>query len=677
MIAETSVRKPKTKRKAASEVASPIPEPDKILENLKQEFNEAVSENLLARALISGDNRDKTQGNYDRYHRSMEVMNDADRRLKAYVPTSKTVPVAAAETTDPANINGDEDIFKFVDIEELHRSETAPQGERRKRFNAASLDELAESIKTKGIIEPLIVRTNFYGLEIVCGERRYLAAQRAGLDRLPVIVRDLSDDAALEIQLDENLHRQDVHPLDEAVWYEHLQNRLNLNLTGLSARVGKNERYVANRLKLNSLIEEAKNDLAADVLPLYHALEIAKFAPETQTAILAESYEKSYQDGDFQSDKSKPRSLKTFREKIKSDVLLVLKQAVFSTTATNLRPDQLPCTKCPQRTGARGLLFEDYYDRDSDRCLNRNCFENKTKNHVLLKRDELTREAIAAGGKSADYHAPLVTWQLFTRAAVVALYGETPLVDGDFEPIYNRANCDFTEKGIYANGGFNRTGEIVLLCRAPKCPKHKAAKKSASDAGSGEKTAQDKTEFYRRKQEIFDVRVGEAVRRNVLKDAASCFDAENTIFNRADADKYQLLLLKRLWHLQLSFNDHTAGIIAEILGLSKNGNNLNKWTAADKLQDLEKLSPEIRSQLLFLLLVAHEDELSPENSGSWRSQNKILSLADEFGVDYRLLDAAERVAQASAKHKDAAREHLAKVEAGDANAQKPVFWKAE
>ena len=129
----------------------------------------------------------------------------------------------------------------------------------------------------------------------------YCAASIVGVIEIPCLVRKLSDEQVLDIQIHENLHREDVHPMDEAYGYKFLKEKLNCDVKKLALRVGKSEGYVFNRLKLNSLIAEAQKDVDDEHLPLVYAREIAKYTPEIQQLIYGEVYKKEskYEGGDY------------------------------------------------------------------------------------------------------------------------------------------------------------------------------------------------------------------------------------------------------------------------------------------------------------------------------------------------------------------------------------------
>lgn len=159
---------------------------------------------------------------------------------------------------------------KTVPIEYLRPN----PGQPRKRFDEGAIDGLVESIRQQGILQPLLVRAhpddaNAY--EIVAGERRWRAAQRAQLHEVPVIVKDLTDTETLEIALIENIHREDLTPLEEAEGYQRLIEEFGHTQDALAKSVGKSRSHVANMLRLLNLPEELKSMLDDGLISSGHA----------------------------------------------------------------------------------------------------------------------------------------------------------------------------------------------------------------------------------------------------------------------------------------------------------------------------------------------------------------------------------------------------------------------
>lgn len=152
-------------------------------------------------------------------------------------------------------------------IEEIHPH----KGQPRRHFDEAHIDELAESIRQKGVLLPLIVRRAAQGYVLVAGERRWRAAQKAGVRELPVMVREVSEKEAFELALIENIQREDLNPIEEAEAYRRLIEDHGLTQEELAARVGKDRSTVANALRLLRLPDALKTAIVAGQLSMGHA----------------------------------------------------------------------------------------------------------------------------------------------------------------------------------------------------------------------------------------------------------------------------------------------------------------------------------------------------------------------------------------------------------------------
>ena len=157
--------------------------------------------------------------------------------------------------------------FLYCGIEEITPSRYQP----RRGFDERRLSELADSIREKGIIEPLIVRKRETGYELIVGERRWRAAQRAGLKEVPVIVRDVTTAEAMELALIENLQREDLNSIEEAEAYKRLMEEFHYTQEELARRIGKDRTTVANAVRLLKLPEEVKDSLADESISSGHA----------------------------------------------------------------------------------------------------------------------------------------------------------------------------------------------------------------------------------------------------------------------------------------------------------------------------------------------------------------------------------------------------------------------
>jgi ParB family transcriptional regulator, chromosome partitioning protein len=144
----------------------------------------------------------------------------------------------------------------------------------RRQFPETEMAELAESIRTQGILQPLLVRKAADGFELIAGERRLRAAKLAGLYKVPVVVKDIKDTELLELSIIENIQRQDLNPMEEAEAYQQLLTEFDLTQEQVAQRVGKSRPAVANFLRLNQLPQELKAFLRDGTLSTGHARAI-------------------------------------------------------------------------------------------------------------------------------------------------------------------------------------------------------------------------------------------------------------------------------------------------------------------------------------------------------------------------------------------------------------------
>jgi len=157
-----------------------------------------------------------------------------------------------------------------VDIDLLSPNEQQP----RLQMDDAKLEELAQSIRANGIIQPILVRRVGAAYRIIAGERRWRAAQRAGLHKVPVVIRDVADGSEkqlLELALIENIQRENLNPVDEALAYQRLADEFQLTQDQIAAAVGKDRSSVANFMRLLKLADEVRADLASGALTMGHA----------------------------------------------------------------------------------------------------------------------------------------------------------------------------------------------------------------------------------------------------------------------------------------------------------------------------------------------------------------------------------------------------------------------
>ena len=195
-------------------------------------------------------------------------MTGAGKRQALGRGLAALIPAAAASDPDERAQAKSGSSLRAVDIENIHPSGRQP----RKRFDDARLSELAESIRSQGIIQPLVVRVRpAGGFELVAGERRWRAAQRAGLHQVPVIIREVAEAQAFEMALVENLQREDLNPIEEAEGYQRLAAEFGYTQESLATRVGKERSTVANALRLLKLPPSVRAMVVEGRLSMGHA----------------------------------------------------------------------------------------------------------------------------------------------------------------------------------------------------------------------------------------------------------------------------------------------------------------------------------------------------------------------------------------------------------------------
>lgn len=165
------------------------------------------------------------------------------------------------------SVHTDDSDYFLCDINLIQPNRYQP----RRQFSADELAELSLSIKEQGVIQPVIVRTKDTGYELIAGERRLRASKAAGLDRIPVIVKNKNDIELLQMSIVENIQRQDLNPMEEAEAYKRLMDEFSLTQEQTATKIGKSRPAVANFLRLCRLPEEIKARLRDQTLTMGHA----------------------------------------------------------------------------------------------------------------------------------------------------------------------------------------------------------------------------------------------------------------------------------------------------------------------------------------------------------------------------------------------------------------------
>lgn len=171
-----------------------------------------------------------------------------------------------------------------VKISELRSNPYQP----RQVFKKEALQELADSIKEHGVFQPIIIKKSIKGYEIIAGERRVKASQMAGLEEIPAIIRDFTDEEMMEIALLENLQRENLNPIEESRAYKKLIETLNITQEELAKKLGKSRSYITNMIGLQTLPDSIQDLISENKMSMGHARVLSKLENENQQKELAE-----------------------------------------------------------------------------------------------------------------------------------------------------------------------------------------------------------------------------------------------------------------------------------------------------------------------------------------------------------------------------------------------------
>jgi ParB family chromosome partitioning protein len=345
----------------------------------------------------------------------------------------------------------DSSAFQYIAIDQMHESTTNP----RQTFDQTKLEELADSIRQHGLIQPVTVRPNAEGFEIVAGARRFRAAQLAELFSVPARIVELDDAAAMEWQLVENSQRVDVHPYEEAQGFQRLLDLPGYDVAALVAKSGKSAAHIYARLSLLQLIPDVAEAFVQERITASHANLIARLPQEHQAAAFENCWRKDWQDKEAHLLPAKHLSAW-----IQSNLYLNLADAPFDREDTTLRPEAGACITCPRHSGFNTSLFADV---QGDQCLDAPCFQAKVTAHIdreIAARPELV--AIETAWRAPREQRP--------GALQKHQYRELDVPDNpDAEP-----PCNHTKPAMIVFG--KHAGRTLTVCVEPDCPVHNPPK---------------------------------------------------------------------------------------------------------------------------------------------------------------------------------------------------------
>lgn len=411
----------------------------------------------------------------------------------------------------------------------IHLLDVAPWNAR-KTYDQAALNELAETIKALGIQVPLLVRPKAQGrLEIVAGHRRFKVAESLASKTVPCIVRELSDDQAREIGLVDNLQREDLPALEEADAFGELLERLH-SIPAVSARVGKEQSYIARRLKLLQLTVNSRDALREKLITIDHAMLLARLAANEQDEalkwcldtqagskkpvadVIADRVQRRLEsdDEDEEDDPEESARRASWRREWEPESVLRLKEHIECESGTPLdrapwpmeedwlAPEAGSCLNCPKNTKANAPLFGDL-DIGVAVCTDGACFKTKTQAWI--------GHGLAIATKASGVQLPIlcVSWK---ATSTEPRFEKVPLCkcgagkncksgegcrgvpketqtfkDGQWEEATKKCEAaraavavdwsDTGDRGYMGNSKkLRKPGEIVQACIDPKCKVH-------------------------------------------------------------------------------------------------------------------------------------------------------------------------------------------------------------
>jgi ParB family chromosome partitioning protein len=377
-----------------------------------------------------------------------------------------------------AQNNATSNEYRSVPISILVESATNP----RKRFDEKNLEELAASMRTQGILAPLLVRElEESKYEVVAGARRLRAAKLAELETVPVRVVKLTDAESIEAQVVENLQREDIHPLEESLGFKSLLQlgEPTYTIASIAARAGKSEAYVQGRIKLADLIPSVAEAFLKDTIAIGHALLIAKL-PDSQQQ---EAFNAAFR-GMWTTD-GNSQVLIPVRELavwIESNILLQLASTPFDKQDETLVPAAGSCSNCPKRTGFNKLLFADVR---KDSCTDPQCFRAKIDAHVSKTLETKPQLVQISSAWNTREGAPL------GKNRYVELEIKKAKTNGTGSKVSPQQKpCQKMTEAVVMDGG--RRGELVKVCADPSCRVHHP------DTPSPEQVAKERAEERKR-----------------------------------------------------------------------------------------------------------------------------------------------------------------------------------
>lgn len=383
--------------------------------------------------------------------------------------------------------------FQHLPINQVVASKT-----NRKRFDEAKLQELANNISQHGVMQPILVRPiagKKPTFEIVAGERRWRASQMAGQENIPAIVRELEDVEALQLQVFENLHREDLHPMEEAEGFSQLlkksQDLVGYTADELAAKVGKSRAYIYASLKLCDLCEEARQAFFDGKLHKETAILVARIPGKK---LQMQAIEEITHDG-------QQLSFRRAAEVIRNNYTLKLSTAPFNTEDAFILIGAGKCSECPKRSGNCAELYPDIDSPDV--CTDPTCFADKRRNHLHKVAENGTHVIL---GKEARKILPHRGNYVNSDSDYIKTTDWHPQAKG-YEPIDKLLGASLPDKILIEHPD---TGDIVEVVK--KSEVTKALKEKGLLKVNGKSDEERQRESDAKKERAYRISLHDAIR---------------------------------------------------------------------------------------------------------------------------------------------------------------------
>jgi len=502
----------------------------------------------------------------------------------------------------------DSSVFQFLAVDQIHESTTNP----RRTFDEAKLSELAESIKHNGLIQPITVRPNNHGFEIVAGARRYRAAQLAELFSVPARIVEIDDAKALEWQLVENSQRVDVHPYEEAQGFQRLLDIPGYDVAALVEKSGKSASHVYARLSLLQLIPTVAEAFTQERITASHANLIARLPQESQAEAFEQCWRKDWQD-------KEPHLLpaKHVAAWIQANLYLPLADAPFDREDPTLNPAAGACVTCPRRSGYNTALFADVV---SDQCLDSSCYHSKVE--AFLDREIAAHPGLVQienGWRNPKKQRPGAVQRGHVREL------ESVIDNPDAEPVMP---CEAAKPAIVVYG--KQLGRKLTVCTDKHCSVHdpQAAVEAAAhpvpamapapEAETEEEAAERQAEFERQRAEY------EEERQRREEERKQQFEQEQAEIEAEHNRRGEIIKARQATFGRILENAPATLSAAQLRVLLRAFVNLDPYTFADDLAE----------------------EIAADNENEQRSAEEVLLSTIDTTADDKLTRFAVRLALA-------------------------------